>query len=81
MHIKNNLFKIIISLIIILAGTFLFYWLNLRAANIRKQCNTEAKGKIKNSGSIELKGDTGLIFFEAKESNYKDCLRSKGLEK
>lgn len=66
-----------ILVVIILMSGFLFYWYEYRPTAIRKNCNKLAIQEAQHRYNPE-----GRYYFpEDYEHYYKECLRSKGIEK
>lgn len=80
LKIKNNFMNkktiIILSILIILISTGIFYWFQWRPTQIRKNCyNLAIKNPFKNPNATETERRSELNFV------YQNCLKMNGLEK
>jgi hypothetical protein len=66
--IKENWFKIAIIVIILIVIGGIFYWFQLRPAQIRKECTENSY--------IDKKNQKYFL-----ETSYSECLKKHGLEK
>jgi hypothetical protein len=82
--------KIILMLLLLTVAGFLFYWYEYRPSAIRKDCHKIAielaKRAMKDKAdlkplSLRDAEEKGFYFKDDYEYAYKECLRSKGLEK
>lgn len=70
--------KALIIILIVFIATTLFYWYELRPANIKKACMQ--KGKEAATETVGTGGGTKDIFHqEVLDTYYRNCTREKGL--
>jgi len=67
----KSTFKLLLALIILIIGVFLFYWFQLRPANIKQSCRQKVE-EIYDRGDEELT-ITGV------NNRYRNCLVKEGL--
>ena len=75
---KLKQYKYII-LVVLIVSSFIFYWFQLRPAQIRKECYKMTESSVVFNPLLFAKKYAGESYFD--EIAYKKCLREKGLEK
>lgn len=68
-------FKQVLTIVLVFAGIFLFYWFQIRPSNIKSTCANETIEKLK-SIKEERSADTWQKNYDL---YYEACLNKKGL--